>query len=107
MRPAVPDNQRGAAEGLDDAATQLLAVGCADPTLVGPELRLRCLRVVERLGSVGARPRRDLSPPGEPALSKAVDAAISALARLPPELRVLAAVSDALDVASAVRALLR
>ena len=47
--------------GLDDAATGLLAVGCADPFSSSASLRLCCLWAVERLRTVGARPARDLT----------------------------------------------
>jgi hypothetical protein len=47
---------------LDDAATQLLAIGCADPDQVEATVRLRCLWAVEELRGIGALARRDLEP---------------------------------------------
>jgi hypothetical protein len=71
-----------AASVVDDAATRLLAVGCADPEQVAAAVRLRCLWAVEELRSIGALARRDLEPHDVDDVPGAVTVAVAALARV-------------------------
>ena len=70
---------------LDDAATQLLAVGCSEPEQVDAALRLRCLWAVEELRGIGARAQRDLASHDVEDPSSLIDGVLAALDRVGAE----------------------
>lgn len=76
---------------LDDAATHLLAVGCADPDQVDAAVRLRCLWAVEELRAIGAHARRDLEPHDVPGVLNAALAALDQVEAAPSTDAALAA----------------
>jgi hypothetical protein len=78
---------------LTDAATLLLAVGCADPSEVLPGVRLRCLSAAESLRSIGARPDRHWPPISGSDACALVLQARAALHRLPDDLKALPAIT--------------
>ncbi len=71
---------------LDDAATVLLVIGCADPAEVPAAVRLRCLRAADRLRSVGARPQRSWTPLTTSQLRDALAEVPTALSDVPHDL---------------------
>jgi hypothetical protein len=83
-------------EPLDEAATQLLRIGCADPDRVDAAVRLRCLWAVEELRTVGAHPRRDLGPHGDADAPGVISAALTALGRVAAAPGTDASVADTL-----------
>jgi hypothetical protein len=94
----MPELQGGA---LDQAASLLLAVGCADPFGTDRGARLRCLWAVEQLRSVGARPDRVLDPITDDAVAGILGAALTALGSPQPSLAGDPPVVDAIAAARA------
>jgi hypothetical protein len=86
---------------LDEAASGLLAVGCADPFGTDPAVRVQCLWAVERLRGVGARPVRVLEPMPTGEIERSIRTALADLTSLAPENATRWAVVDAIAAARA------